>query len=81
MTQRGVMSRTTQNAIIKCLHPDQRNNATEADRDAACRGFNAGRTVRTRHHVPSDSPPDDGTIHNISSSWKKTALRARKRLC
>ncbi len=29
------MNFATQGAIAKCLHPDQRHNATEADKDNA----------------------------------------------
>jgi regulator of replication initiation timing len=37
----GVMSFQTASAIAKCIFPDQRNNATEADKDEACKQFTA----------------------------------------
>ena len=38
--KRGIMSRQTRIAIDKVLHNDTRNNASEAERDAACKGWN-----------------------------------------
>ena len=35
------MNFATQGAIAKCLHPDQRHNATEADKDNAFKLFTA----------------------------------------
>jgi len=37
----GNMNFATQGAIAKCLHPDQRHNATEADKDNAFKLFTA----------------------------------------
>ena len=34
---RAKPSRAMDNAILRCLHPDQRRNATDADKDEACR--------------------------------------------
>jgi len=44
----GAMERKTEVAIAKCLHPDQRDNATEADKDEACRLFNAWKDDRKK---------------------------------
>jgi hypothetical protein len=35
----GAMPFRTRGALMKCLHPDQRGNATEADKDEACKLF------------------------------------------
>ena len=35
----GKISFQTKSAVLKCLHPDQRDNVSEADRDKACRLF------------------------------------------
>ena len=35
----GKISFQTKSAVLKCLHPDQRGNVSEADRDKACRLF------------------------------------------
>jgi hypothetical protein len=40
MTKQGLMSRETRIAVDKVLHPDTRNNATEADIDRACKVWN-----------------------------------------
>jgi hypothetical protein len=40
-SQTGAMDFRTTSAIAKCLFPDQRHNATEADKDKACRAFTA----------------------------------------
>lgn len=41
IAQAGGMPRHTCIAIDKILHPDTRDNATEKDKDEACRGWNA----------------------------------------
>lgn len=40
-SQTGAMDFRTTSAIAKCLFPDQRHNATEADKDKACKLFTA----------------------------------------
>ena len=42
------MPRATQNAIAKCLHPDTRRNATEADKDEASKLFNAWKSMANK---------------------------------
>jgi hypothetical protein len=37
----GEMNFATKSAIAKCIFPDQRHNATEADKDNACKQFTA----------------------------------------
>ena len=50
MTERELMSRDTSNAVAMCLHPDQRRNATEADKDDAYKLFNAWKDDSNRAH-------------------------------
>jgi hypothetical protein len=44
----GGMTREARNAIDKVLHPDQRGNASEADKDEACKRWNAWKTDNER---------------------------------
>jgi hypothetical protein len=44
----GGMPFATQSAIAKCLHPDTRNHATEADRDKAFKGFTSWKADKDR---------------------------------
>lgn len=46
VTRAGGLTRKEENAIIKVLHNDQRGNATEADKDEACKAFLASRRRR-----------------------------------
>jgi hypothetical protein len=44
----GSMSFKTKSLIAKCLHPDSRNDATEADKDEACKLFTAWKSDKDK---------------------------------
>ena len=49
--QLGVMPRETRTAIDKVLHPDTRDNTTEADRDRAVKGWNLWKIDNDKAHA------------------------------